>query len=46
MGGYIASLYTINNPQKVASLKLLSPAKIGDNNKYTSPIGNFVIVYK
>lgn len=45
MGGYIASMYTIQYPRSVSSLKLLAPAKSGNYDYPSLYLGKWIIVY-
>lgn len=45
MGGYIASMYIIQYPRNVSSLKLLAPAKSGNYDYPSLYISIFLLVY-
>lgn len=44
MGGYIASMYTIQYPRNVSSLKLLAPAKSGNYDYPSMYMSVFLLV--
>lgn len=44
MGGYIASMYTIQYPRNVSSLKLLAPAKSGNYDYPSMHMSVFLLV--